>query len=237
MRFDILTLFPDFFNSPLSTSLISKAIKKGIVEVSLHDIREDGLGRHKQVDDRPFGGGPGMVLKADVLEKSLKRSIKTAKKQGAGGKPYIILLDPTGQRLDQELARDLAKRQWLVLICGHYEGVDERFKELFVDKEVSIGDYVLSGGETAALVLIDATTRLIPGFLGKEESVLFESFSKIKLGGKEATLLDYPVYTRPEIFAGRKVPEILLTGNHTKIKKWRIEKALEKTKRNRPDLI
>ncbi|OGY22248.1 MAG: tRNA (guanosine(37)-N1)-methyltransferase TrmD [Candidatus Woykebacteria bacterium GWB1_45_5] len=236
MRFDILTLFPDFFKGPLSSSLLGKAIEKKIVEIYLHDIRECGVGKHKQVDDRPFGGGPGMVLKPDVLKQSLEKVTRSAKKKEAK-KPHVVLLDPAGQPFNQQKAKDLAKKQWLILICGHYEGVDERFKELFVDSEVSIGDYILSGGETAALVVTETISRLVPGFLGKQESVISESFSKVKLGGKEVALLDYPAFTRPENFLNRRVPKVLLSGNHQQIEKWRLEKAIEKTRKRRPDLL
>jgi len=234
MRIDILTLFPGFFKSPFATSLISKAIAKKILGIRIHDIRKAGVGTHRQVDDRPFGGGPGMVLKPDVLAASLKNA---AEDKTAKDTPYVILLDPAGTPFNQEVAKKLSQRKRLVLICGHYEGVDERFKEFFVDEEISIGDYILSGGETAALVVVDAISRLIPGFLGKEESAVFESFSKHKVSGKEICLLDYPVYTRPEIFAGKKVPKTLLSGNHAAIEKWRLTAAIEKTKNKRPDLL
>ena len=179
LQIDILTLFPNFFSSPLSISLIEKAIRKNILRVGIHDIRESGTGKHKQVDDRPFGGGPGMVLKPDVLADALKKTTeKGTKKTDHGEKPLVILLDPAGETFNQETARRLSKKNWLVLICGHYEGVDERFKQLFVDSEISIGDYVLSGGEPAALVVLDCVARLLPGFLAKEESTILESFSK-----------------------------------------------------------
>lgn len=237
MRIDILTLFPDFFSSPLSTSLLSKAIKKKIVGIYLHNIRDFGTGKHKSVDDRPFGGGPGMVLKVDVLSKALESTIEKSRKAGCDKKPWIVLLDPAGERLTQEKAKKLSKKGWIILICGHYEGVDERFKELYLDQEISIGDYVLNGGEAAAFVLIEAVSRLLPGFLNKRESVQTESFSKEKIAGKEITLLDYPCYTRPERFKGKGVPKILISGNHEKIRKWRMEQALKKTKKQRPDLL
>lgn len=238
MRIDILTLFPDFFKSPLSTSLIAKAVNKKVLKIQIHNIREAGIGIHKQVDDRPFGGGPGMVLKPDVLAAALKNVVgKEGGKNAAEKKPYVILLDPAGTPFDQEAARALSQKRWLVLICGHYEGVDERFKEFCVDREVSIGDYILTGGEPAALVVIDAVARLVPGFLGKEESAISESFSKVELLDKVVTLLDYPVYTRPESFSGRKVPKVLLSGNHEEIKKWRLAASIEKTKKRRPDLL
>ena len=237
MRIDILTLFPNFFSSPFSISLLSKAIRKKIVAIFLHDIRDFGTGKHKSVDDRPFGGGPGMVLKPDVLSKSLESVIGTASKAGLRSRPWVILLDPAGTHLTQGKVEQLSKKSWLILICGHYEGVDERFKKNFINEEISIGDYVLSGGEAAALVLTEAVSRLLPGFLGKIESSQLESFSKVSFAGKELTLLDYPVYTRPENFQGHPVPKILLSGNHSKIEKWHFEKALEKTKKRRPDLL
>lgn len=237
IRFDILSLFPEFFKSPLSSSLISKAIKKGLIEVKTHDIRDFGTGKHKQVDDRPFGGGPGMVLKADVLANSLQDTIATGKKTRKGAKPHVILLDPTGKQYNQKKVRKLSKMGWVILICGHYEGVDERFKELFVGEEISIGDYIVSGGETASLVLIDSIARLIPGFLGKEESTVRESFSTTKVGVRDVKLLDYPDYTRPKEFAGKKIPEVLLSGDHVKIRNWRLKKQIEKTKSRRPDLL
>jgi tRNA (guanine37-N1)-methyltransferase len=235
--FDVLTLFPEFFNDPLSTSLISRAIKKGLIDIKTHSVRDFGVGKHKQVDDRPFGGGPGMVLKPDVLANSLDGVIRNRKEHGTKLKPYVILLDPAGNLFNQEKARKLTKRKWTILVCGHYEGVDERFKQRMVDEEISVGDFVLTGGEPAALILIDAISRLIPGVLGKSESVEQESFGKIRVGKKELKLLDYPVYTHPKNFLGKKVPTVLLSGNHEEIKRWRSEKALSKTKRKRPDLM
>ena len=234
--FDILTLFPNFFSGPLSTSLTNKGIHANLIKVGVHDIRDFGSGKHRQVDDRPFGGGPGMVLKPDVLAKSLKNLVDKRSKL-VKSKPHVVLLDAAGSLLKQEKAQSLAKKSWVILICGHYEGVDERFKNAFVDEEISIGDYILTGGEPAALVVLDSVSRLIPGFLGKKESVTSESFAKVRVENKELKLLDYPVYTRPDIFAGRKVPEVLLSGNHQKIGKWRLEKSLEKTKKKRPDLL
>lgn len=237
MLFDILTLFPEFFKSPLSTSLISKALKKGVIDINLHDIRQYGVGKRRQVDDRPFGGGPGMILKPDVLERSLQNVISAAPKRPEGYKPYVVLLDPAGKVYNQEKAQKLSKKGWLIFICGHYEGVDERFKELFVDEEISIGDYIVGGGETATLVLIDSISRLVPGFLGKKGSLDTESFSSAKVNGQKVKLLDYPVYTRPEEFAGKKVPRILLSGDHAKISNWRLDKQIAKTRKKRPDLL
>jgi len=230
--FDVVTLFPNFFDSPLETSLLKKGIEKNLLKITLHNLRNWGKGRNKQVDDRPFGGGPGMVLKPDVLASCLKEILKKG-----DIKPYVIVLDPVGTKYDQEKAVALSKKRRLVLVCGHYEGIDERFKNLYADEEISIGDYILSGGETAALVIIETISRQIPGFLGKDESSVSESFSKIDIGGKKVTLLDYPTYTRPKSFENQKVPEVLISGNHGKIAKWRKEKTIEKTKRKRPDLL
>jgi tRNA (guanine37-N1)-methyltransferase len=236
LHFDILTLFPDFFNSLPSYSLICKTLKSGLVEMEVHDIRDFGKGAHRQVDDRPFGGGPGMVLKADVLHDCLKNTINLGYKKRRGRKPHIVLLDPAGETFKQEKAVQLSKKDWLILICGHYEGIDERFKK-FVAEEISIGDYVLGGGETAALVIVDAVSRLVPGFLGKKESAISESFSKVPIKCGQTQLLDYPAYTRPESFLGKKVPKILLSGDHQKISKWRTVKRIEKTREKRPDLL
>ena len=232
IRFDILTLFPDYFKDPLQSSLLGKAINRNLVKIYIHNIRDFGIGKHKRVDDRPFGGGPGMVLKPDVLANALSSVIKSAPNK----KPYIVMLDPTGTPLNQEKVWQLAKKRRVTLICGHYEGVDLRFKKKYVAEEISIGDYVLSGGEPAALVVIDAISRLIPGFLNKEESAQEESFREVEIKGKKLKLLDYPVYTRPEIFEGERVPKTLLQGNHPKIKKWRLDQSLKITRSKRPDL-
>jgi tRNA (guanine37-N1)-methyltransferase len=232
ITFDVITLFPNFFDSPLETSLLKKGIEKNLLNINLHNLRGWGKGRNKQVDDRPFGGGPGMVLKPDVLTSCLKGILKKGTT-----KPYVIVLDPAGTKYNQEKAAALSKKRRLVLVCGHYEGIDERFKKLYADEEISIGDYILSGGETAALVMIETISRQIPGFLGKDESSVSESFSKVDIGDRKVPLLDYPTYTRPESFENQKVPEVLLSGNHGKIAKWRKEKAIERTKSKRPDLL
>lgn len=233
-RFDILTLFPNFFNSPLNSSLLGKAIKNNLIKVKIHNIRDFGIGKHRKVDDRPFGGGPGMVLKPDVLANSLNNVVTSTTTIGI--RPHIIMLDPSGVPLNQKEAQRLSRKRHLILICGHYEGVDERFKEKYIDEEISIGDYVLSGGEPAALVIIDSVSRLIPGLLNKKESTEEESFAEVEIKGKKLKLLDYPVYTRPEIFEGQKIPETLLKGHHSKIKNWRLEQSLKRTKSKRPDL-
>ena len=217
----MLTIFPEIFESPLRASLLGKAIAAGLVEVRIHDIRAYATDRHRKVDDEPYGGGPGMVMKPGPIFAAVEAL-------GPGPK-RIVLLSPAGRRLDQALVRDLAREPWLVLICGRYEGVDERVVEGLGAEEVSIGDYVLSGGELPALVVIEAVARLVPGVVGKEESLLRESF--------EEGLLDHPHYTRPAEFRGMRVPEVLLSGDHAAIERWRREAALEKTRRNRPDLL
>ena len=217
----MLTIFPEIFESPLRASLLGKAIAAGLVDVRVHDIRAYATDRHRKVDDEPYGGGPGMVMKPEPIFAAVEAL-------GPGPK-RIVLLSPAGRRLDQMLVRDLAREPWLVLICGRYEGVDERVVEGLGAEEVSIGDYVLSGGELPALVVIEAVARLVPGVVGKEESLLRESF--------EEGLLDHPHYTRPAEFRGMRVPEVLLSGDHAAIERWRREAALEKTRRNRPDLL
>jgi len=217
----VLTIFPEIFESPLRASLLGKAIAAGLVDVRIHDIRAYATDRHRKVDDEPYGGGPGMVMKPEPIFAAVEAL-------GPGPK-RIVLLSPAGRRLDQALVRELAREPWLVLICGRYEGVDERVVEGLGAEEVSIGDYVLSGGELPALVVIEAVARLVPGVVGKEESLQRESF--------EEGLLDHPHYTRPAVFRGMRVPEVLLSGDHAAIERWRREAALEKTRRNRPDLL
>jgi tRNA (guanine37-N1)-methyltransferase len=216
MRVAIITLFPEMFNGPFSSSILKIAQEKGLIEISYISLRDFGLGKRKQVDDTPYGGGPGMVLRVDVMAEA----INFAKNKLVGAK--TILLTPQGQTFNQEKARALSASD-LILISGHYEGYDERIRGL-VDEEISIGDYVLTGGEIPAMVLVDSVARLIPGVLGKEESYLFESYS-------DSHLLEHPQYTRPEEWQGQKVPDILLSGNHQEIKKWRDEKSRDKTKK------
>ncbi len=220
-RIDILTLFTGIFEGPLRASLLGRAIGSGRVDVRVHDVREHALDKHRQVDDYGFGGGPGMVMKAEPI-------FKAVESLGEGDK-RIILLSPAGRRLDQALVRELAKESWLVLICGRYEGVDERVVQGLPAEEVSIGDFVLAGGEVAALAVVEAVTRLIPGVVGNEESLSSESF--------EEGVLDYPHYTRPASFRGMDVPEVLISGDHAKIDEWRRRTAVEKTRKNRPDLV
>ena len=221
MRIDAFTIFPAIVEGPLRGSLLGKAIEAGIVDVRVHDIRAFATDKHRQVDDEPYGGGPGMVLKPEPV-------FAAVESLGEGTK-RVIVLSPAGRRLNQVLVRELAKEPWLVLISGRYEGVDERVVEGLPAEEVSIGDYVLSGGEIPALVVLEAVTRLIPGVVGKEESLERESFED---GG-----LDHPHYTRPSEFRGMAVPDVLLSGNHVEVERWRREAAEEKTRRNRPDLL
>jgi tRNA (guanine37-N1)-methyltransferase len=234
--FDVITIFPRFFEGPLSFGIVNQAQKKGTINIQIHDLREFTTDRHKTVDDRPFGGGEGMVLKPEPIFEAVERVYsRQVRRQGR-----VILLTPQGRRLSQQIAKDLSTCKQITLICGRYEGVDERVAEFLVDEEISIGDYVLSGGELAACVLIDSVTRLIPGVLNDERSRVNESFggSSEDVGSPPSGLvLDFPQYTRPESFAGHKVPEPLLSGNHEKIRLWRRRKALEKTLKNRPDLL
>jgi tRNA (guanine37-N1)-methyltransferase len=221
MRIDVLTIFPGMFESPLHESLLGRAIGRGLVEIRLHDIRDATTDKHRQVDDESYGGGPGMVMKPEPIFAAVESLGEGAKR--------VLLLSPAGRRLDQAFVRELADEPWLVLVCGRYEGVDERVAEGLPAEEVSIGDYVLAGGEVPALVLIEAVTRLVPGVIGKDESHEHDSF--------EDGILDHPHYTRPPEFRGLALPEVLLSGNHAEIERWRREAALEKTRRVRPDLL
>ena len=219
MKFDVLTLFPEMFNS-LEESIIGRAKEKGLIEINLINIRDFSKDKHKKVDDTPYGGGAGMVIKPDVVyDAYFSIENKNAK---------VIYLSPQGNVLTQSKVKELSKEQHLILLCGHYEGIDQRVLDEIVDEEISIGDYVLTGGELPAMVLIDSVSRYVGGVL-KEESTKEESFSN--------KLLEYPQYTRPEEFRGRKVPEVLISGHHENIKKWREEKSLEVTKLKRPDLL
>jgi tRNA (guanine37-N1)-methyltransferase len=230
MRIDVYTIFPDMLRSPLQEGLLGKAIHKGIVEVNVHDIREHASGKHRQVDDAPFGGGPGMVMKPEPIFQAVTTTLGYGLEELDRLKRdvEVVLLSPRGRRLDQELVESLACQPHLALICGRYEGVDERVREKLCTETISIGDYVISGGEFAALVLIEAITRLVPGVVGNMESLGEESFSR--------GLLEYPQYTRPADYHGWKVPEVILSGNHGEIEKWREEKAREWTSKMRPDL-
>ncbi|WP_446743893.1 tRNA (guanosine(37)-N1)-methyltransferase TrmD [Silvibacterium acidisoli] len=249
MRFDIVTIFPDFFSSILANGVVRRALANGLIDVQAHDLRSFTHDRHRTVDDRPFGGGEGMVLKPEPLVAAIESLEVTPKPERDPSRETVILLSAQGSRFTQATARELSKLDRVVLICGRYEGVDERVNELMCDRELSIGDYVLSGGELGAAVIVDAVMRLIPGVLGNEASSAYESFgiadehfsddpdgpprSMHGAGG----LLDYPHYTRPPEFRGLAVPEVLAGGDHAAIRKWRRARALEKTLRNRPDLL
>ncbi len=224
MRIDIITLFPSMFRGPFDESIIKRARNRGILEINLHDLREFTNNRHRTVDDLPYGGGAGMVMKAEPLFRAVEK-IKEEKTSSS----KVILLSPQGQPFAQEKAKELAREEDLIFICGHYEGVDERVREHLIDEELSLGDFVLTGGELAAMVIVDAIARMIPKVLGCEDSIREDSFYR--------TLLDYPQYTRPAQFRGWKVPGVLISGNHQKIREWRKKKKLENTFKKRPDLL
>jgi tRNA (guanine37-N1)-methyltransferase len=223
MKIDVLTLFPGMFVGPLDESIVKRARTTGLLELRIHNLRDWTHDRHKTVDDRPFGGGPGMVLKPEPLFEAVEAL--------TAGQPdaQVVLMCPTGRAFTQAIARELAGREHLVLICGSYEGFDERIREVLVDDELSIGDFVLTNGALPAMVVVDAVTRLIPGALGDDASAHDESFSR--------GLLEYPHYTRPAEFRGLKVPEVLLSGDHAEIAKWRVEQARQRTAARRPDLL
>ncbi len=223
IRFDVLSIFPEMLVSPISFSLLKKAQEKGLVEVFLHDIRDWAQDKHKMTDDAPYGSGCGMVMKVEPVEKALA-AVKNARK-----KALVVLMTPQGEILDQEIAKELAEKEQVIIICGRYEGVDERIREHLTDREISIGDYILTGGELSALVLIDVVSRFIPGVLGNSESTLSESFSH--------GFLEYPQYTRPAGYKGWKVPEVLVSGNHAQIERWRRYESLKRTYKRRPDLL
>lgn len=229
MIFHVLTIFPDFFRGPFEHGVVARAVASGKVQIRVHNLRDWTTDRHKTVDDRPFGGGEGMLLKAEPVFVAAE-SIWPQRSPGQ----RIVLLSAQGRLFDQRTARRLSAASELLLICGRYEGVDERVAEHLADEELSIGDYVLSGGELAAAVVIDAVARLLPGVLGNEDSAARESFSD---AGDTAGMLDYPQFTRPADFRGWKVPEVLLSGNHEEVRRWRRRAALEKTARLRPELL
>lgn len=229
MKFDIITIFPDFFREVFDYGIVRRARAAGLVLIEAHDLRAWTSDKHHIVDDRPFGGGDGMVLKPEPIFDAVEKLTGASERERYVKKTRIVLLSPQGRRLTQRVASELALAEQVVLICGRYEGVDERVAERLVTDEISIGDYVLSGGEPAAVVVVDAIVRLLPGALGSETSAVNESFSE--------GLLDYPHYTRPPEFRGMRVPEVLLSGHHAQIERWRREQALEKTARNRPDLL
>ncbi len=223
MKFDVLTLFPEMLTAYLQQGVLGRAIKKGLVDVNLINIRDFARGTHKTTDDRPYGGGEGMVMKPGPICRALKSVDRV------DGRSLVILLCPQGKLFDQSIAWEMSGWDQLILVCGRYEGVDERIKLTCIDMELSIGDYILSGGELGAMVIVDAVSRLIPGVLGGERSNLEDSF--------EDGLLEYPQYTRPRVFQDKPVPEILLSGNHEKIRVWRREESLKRTLEKRPDLL
>jgi tRNA (guanine37-N1)-methyltransferase len=248
MRIDIVSIFPDFFRGPLDYGIVRRAREAGLLTIRVHDLRAFAHDRHKTVDDRPFGGGEGMVLKPEPIFECIEKLELAPREErlNPAAMQSVILLSAQGTRFDQQCAAGLARRQQIVLICGRYEGIDERVGEHLADRELSIGDYVLSGGELAAAVMIDAVTRLIPGALGNEASARHESFASPAetevRGAADSTcasggLLDYPHYTRPADFRGWMVPEVLGSGNHEQIRRWRRRTALAKTLRNRPELL
>ncbi len=245
MKIDIVTIFPDFFRGPLDFGIIRRAREAGLAEIAVHDLRSFTHDRHKTVDDRPFGGGEGMVLKPEPIFECIESLGVTARDRRAIGES-VVLLSAQGRRFDQTVAQELAGLSRIVLICGRYEGVDERVGQYLADREISVGDFVLSGGEIGTALIIDAVTRLIPGAVGNEASTQQESFTAHRESangdGPDSTcgsggLLDYPHYTRPADFRGMVVPEVLASGNHDEIRRWRRRTALEKTWRNRPDLL
>lgn len=223
MRFDVLTLFPELFSSFLKETILGRAVKAGLVDIRLVNIRSFARGRHLVTDDRPFGGGEGMVMKPGPISRALESIDRPSERSLA------VLLTPQGRTFDQPLAWELSRMEQIILICGRYEGVDERIRTSSVDMELSIGDYVLSGGEIAAMAVMDAVSRLVPGVLGGEKSTQEDSF--------EDGLLEYPQYTRPRVFKGREVPAILLSGDHEKIRVWRRTESLKRTAERRPDLL
>jgi len=225
MKIDIITIFPKMFEPILNESMIKRARDKGKVKIYVHNLRDYTLDKHRKVDDRPFGGGSGMLMSPEPIF----RAVEDIKPQATSHKPQVILLSPQGKTLTQKLAKKLARNKHLILICGHYEGIDERVRQHLADEEISIGDYVLTGGELPAMVLVDCLVRLIPGVLGDKNSLNFESF--------EGNLLEYPHYTRPAEFRGMRVPQVLLSGDHNKIEVWRKNQALSRTKQRRPDLL
>ena len=262
MKFDVITIFPEFFAGPLHYGVVRRAQESGLIDIGVHDLRQFTHDRHKTVDDRPFGGGEGMVLKPEpifaavetILSETPPRKRHRDDAPKRDGETAVVLLSASGKILVQEMAQRFARLERMVLLCGRYEGVDERVAEHLATDEVSIGDFVLSGGELPAALLIEAVTRLLPGALGNEASAVRESFSHAQKSAAgegrtptedplsddrygEAALLDYPHYTRPADFRGWTVPEVLLSGNHEEIRRWRQRLALEKTRRNRPDLI
>ena len=245
MQIEIVTIFPDFFRGPLDYGIIRRAQEAGLVKIAIHDLRAFAHDRHRTVDDRPFGGGEGMVLKPEPIFECIEAMGIASRDERQAAKQGVVLLSAQGKRFDQSVANELTGLERLVLICGRYEGVDERVGQFLADRELSIGDYVLSGGELGAAVIVDCITRLIPRAVGNEASTQQESFTSSALQAGECAnstcasggLLDYPHYTRPADFRGMEVPEVLASGNHEQIRRWRRTSALEKTLHNRPDLL
>ncbi len=221
MRFDILSLFPEYFRGPFDESILKRAKEKGLIDIHLADIRDFTNNKWRKVDDRPFGGGPGMVLMVEPVVKAIRHYRKE--------NSHVVYLSPQGEPLSAAKGRKLAEKEHLILLCGHYEGIDERALDLEVDEEISIGDYVLTNGALAAIVLVDVVSRFVPGVLGNEETNKRDSF--------EEGILGYPNYSQPRVFEGLEVPDVLLGGNHSEIAKWRKEQGLNKTKKRRPDLL
>jgi len=222
MKVDIVTIFPEVFKVVFKTSIIGRAQKKRLVKINIHNLRKWAKDKYKSVDGKPFGGGPGMVMKIEIIDKALK-DLKSKNSK-------VILLTPQGKKFEQKIAQGLSRQKHLILLCGHYEGVDERVRQYLVDEEISIGDYVLTGGEIPVMVIIDSVVRLLPGVVGNEESIVDESFSG------EKKRLEYPQYTRPENYEGWQVPKVLMSGNHRKIEDWRKKESIKRTKKRRPDL-
>ncbi|HWR16694.1 MAG TPA: tRNA (guanosine(37)-N1)-methyltransferase TrmD [Terriglobales bacterium] len=245
MKFEIITIFPDFFRGPFDFGIIRRAKEAGLVEINIHDLRVFTKDKHRTVDDRPFGGGEGMVLKPEPIFDCVEFLRVTSKAQRDTNRESVILLSPGGRRFDQRMASELVRLERVTVICGRYEGVDERVAQHIADREVSVGDFVLSGGELGAALIVDTVTRLIPGALGNVASAKQESFTAdehVLDGEPDSTcgsggLLDYPHYTRPADYRGMSVPEALLNGNHDEIRRWRRKEALAKTLRNRPELL
>ena len=227
MRFDVVTIFPEFFRGPFDFGVIRRGREKGLIEVRVHDLRDFTSDRHRTVDDRPFGGGEGMVFKPEPIFKAVEAVRKSEQAE-------VVVLSAAGRKFNQAEALRLSKAEQVILICGRYEGIDERVIEHLATAEVSIGDFILSGGEIAASVVVDAVTRYVPGVVGKEESILRDSFSD---PAAETQLVEHPHYTRPADFRGWKVPEVLISGDHEAVRNWRYSAALQKTEKNRPDLM
>ncbi|MFL6528008.1 MAG: tRNA (guanosine(37)-N1)-methyltransferase TrmD [Chthoniobacterales bacterium] len=230
MRIDVLTLFPEICRAPLNQSMMKRAQECGALDLHIHNIRDWATDKHRTVDDAPFGGGPGMVMRPEPVFAAIEEVTEKASNAELG-QPKVILMSPAGRLFDQKLARELSSEQHLAIICGHYEGIDHRVVEHLVDEEVSIGDYVLTNGAIAAVIVIDAVVRLLPGVLGDEQSAYDDSFSRAGAG------LEAPQYTRPAEFRGWKVPDVLLSGNHGAISQWRLDQARLRTAQNRPDLL